>query len=206
VAHRRRLATPGIKAHRTRQLVDRDIRVCEGLPVTSPARTLLDAAEYLTTRELERELDEALTVLRIVRVPELEDVLDRAHGRRGAPLLRRLLTNRTHETVTRLEAEKLFLALVREAGLPEPETQVWIEGFCVDFVWREQRVIFETDGYTFHTSRSAFDRDRREDLVMKAAGWDPNRVSRDQVKYERLTVLAHVAGALARAAARAAAA
>jgi very-short-patch-repair endonuclease len=101
--------------------------------------------------------------------------------------------------ITRKEAEKLFLATIREAGLPEPETQVWLEGFSVDFLWRPQRVVFEIDGFTFHTSRSAFDHDRRKDLVVKTAGWDPNRVSRDQVKYERLTVLAHVAGALARA-------
>jgi very-short-patch-repair endonuclease len=199
VPYRRHPAVPGVHIHRTRQLLPRDVRIRERLPVTSPARTLLDRAGTLTTRELERELDEALTVLKIVRVPQVQAVLDRAHGRPGAALLRRLLHNRTHETVTREEAERLFLGMIREAGLPEPETQVWLEGFSVDFLWRAQRVIFEIDGYTFHTSRSAFDRDRRKDLVMKAAGWDPNRVSRDQVKFERLTVLAHVAGALARA-------
>lgn len=60
-------------------------------------------------------------------------------------------------------------------------------------------MVFEVDGYRFHTSRSAFDRDRRKDLAIKAAGYDPNRVSRDQVKREPLMVLARVAGALGRA-------
>ncbi len=60
-------------------------------------------------------------------------------------------------------------------------------------------MVFEIDGYGFHTSRRAFDRDRRKDLVLRQAGYDPNRVSRDQVKYEPMIVLAHVAGALARA-------
>ena len=92
----------------------------------------------------------------------------------------------------------MFLRLIRDAGLPEPDTQAKIQGFTVDFLWPQQRVVFEIDGYRFHTSRSAFDRDRRKDQALKAAGFDPNRVSRDQVKHEPLAVLASVAGALSR--------
>jgi len=114
--------------------------------------------------------------------------------------LRRLLERRVNDAITESEAERLFLRLVRQAGLPEPETQVRLAGFRVDFLWRRERVVFEIDGYRFHTSRSAFDRDRRKDLALKQAGFDPNRVSRDQVKYEPLRVLAHVCGALARGA------
>jgi very-short-patch-repair endonuclease len=149
--------------------------------------------------DLEREVDEALIVLRIVRPGELGDVVARAAGHRGAPLLARLLERRTRETITQSEAERLFLALIRNAGLPEPESQVRIAGFRVDFLWRQERVVFEIDGYRFHTSRRAFDRDRRKDLALKQALYDPNHVSRDQVKHEPLVVLAHVAGALARA-------
>jgi very-short-patch-repair endonuclease len=159
---------------------------------------LLDRAATLTVHELERELDEALSVLRIVRTDELDDVLDRGNGRRGVATLRRLVERRSCETVTRSEAERLFLGLVRSGGLPTPKTQVRVEGYTVDFVWREERVAFEIDGYRFHTSRRAFDRDRRKDQVLKRAGYDPNRVSRDQVKHEPLMVLAHVAGALTR--------
>ena len=153
----------------------------------------------LTTRGLEREVDEALVVLKIVRPGELDDVLARAAGHRGATTLRRLLERRTHDTITESEAERLFLALIRRAGLPEPETQAWLAGYRVDFLWRQARVVFEIDGYRFHTSRRAFDRDRRKDLMLKQAGFDPNRVSRDQVKDEPLLVVAHVAAALARA-------
>ncbi|MGN6169367.1 MAG: endonuclease domain-containing protein [Solirubrobacteraceae bacterium] len=116
--------------------------------------------------------------------------------------MRTLLERRTHETITQSEAERLFLALVRQAGLPVPETQVRIAGYRVDFLWRQERVVFEIDGYRFHTSRSAFDRDRRKDLALKQARYDPNRVSRDQVKHQPLLVVAHVAAALARAAVR----
>ena len=199
VPRRRHPRTPGVRIHRPGRLLPADIRVEQGLPVTSPARTLLDRAVTLTTRGLEREVDEALVVLKIVRPGELDDVLARAAGHRGATTLRRLLERRTHDTITESEAERLFLALIRRAGLPEPETQVWLAGYRVDFLWRQARVVFEIDGYRFHTSRRAFDRDRRKDLMLKRAGFDPNRVSRDQVKDEPLLVVAHVAAALARA-------
>jgi very-short-patch-repair endonuclease len=194
--HRR---TPGIRSHRSGCLLERDARVISGLPLTSPARTLLDRAATLSLHDLGKEVDEALSVGRIVRPGELEDVVARTNGHRGARLLRTVLERRTHETITQSEAERLFLTLVRTAGLPEPETQVRLAGYRVDFLWREERVVFEIDGYRFHTSRRAFDRDRSKDLTLKQAGFDPNRVSRDQVRYEPLVVLAHLAGALARA-------
>jgi very-short-patch-repair endonuclease len=199
VVRDRHRKTPGIRGHRSGCLLTRDVRVEQGLPVTSPARTLLDRAATLTVNELERELDEALVVLKLLRPGELADVLGRSTGHRGGGVLHKLLERRTRETITQSEAERLFLALIRNGGLPEPEAQVRLAGYTVDFLWREQRVVFEIDGYGFHTSRRAFDRDRRKDLALKQAGYDPNRVSRDQVKYEPMIVLAYIAGALARA-------
>jgi very-short-patch-repair endonuclease len=169
------------------------------LPVTSPARTLLDLAERLRIRDLERALDEALVVLEIVSPAELRAAVKRASGRAGASVLAKLLDRRRSGAITQSKAERRFLELVRAAGLPEPKTQVRIAGFTVDFFWPEQRVAFEIDGYRYHTSRRAFDRDRRKDAAVKAVDVDPNRVSRDQVIHEPLAVLAYVAGALARA-------
>jgi very-short-patch-repair endonuclease len=194
----------GVRVHCTRHLLPRDVRVYQRLPVTSPARTLLDIAELVTTRELERALDEAL-VLKIVRIAQIVDVLGRAAGRRGFPVLRELLGRRTTSTLTRSEAEERFLALIRAADLPEPEVNVRLNGFLVDFAWRDLRVVIEIDGYQFHTSRSAFDRDRRKDGVLKGAGWEVLRFSRDQVKFEPYAVLARVVQTLALAAGRQAA-
>jgi very-short-patch-repair endonuclease len=199
ISNRRNRHLPGARVHRARRLLPRDVSFEQGLPVTSPARTLLDRAAALRMKDFERELDEALSVLRIVGRGELLDVATRATGHRGAPVCKRLLERRSRETVTQSEAERLFLALIREAHLPEPETQVSIAGYKVDFLWRKQRVVFEIDGYSFHTSRRSFDRDRAEGMALKQAGYDPNRVSRDQVVYEPIAVAAHVASALARA-------
>ena len=109
------------------------------------------------------------------------------------------------EMVLRMEmrwAERRCLELIREAGLPEPRTQVRIAGYTVDFVWPDHRVVFEIDGYSFHTSRFAFDRDRRKDAALKAAGYDPNRLSRDQVMVEPYLAIAAISAAIARSARR----
>ena len=94
------------------------------------------------------------------------------------------------------------MALIRKAGLPEPETQVPFRDFRIDFFWRDLGVVFEVDGHRFHSNRLAFNRDRRKDSVLEAAGLDPNRVTRDEIEHRPFGVVAMVAGALARASCR----
>lgn len=189
----------GIRFHRTARLLPRDLATVEGLPVTSAARTLLDLSSCLPLRALERALDEALAVLRLVRPRELDDVLERAKYRRGTGHFRDLLAARRGGALTESEAERRFLQLIRDAELPLPETQVPFDGFRIDFLWRDLGVAFEIDGRRYHSSRRAFNRDRRKDAAMKAADLDPNRVARDEIEYRPLYVIAQVAGALGRA-------
>jgi very-short-patch-repair endonuclease len=106
---------------------------------------------------------------------------------------------RKSSPITHSEAERRCLQLIRKAGLPEPKTQVRIAGYTVDLLWPAHRVVFEIDGYNFHTSRFAFDRDRRKDAALKAAAYDPNRLTRDQVMFEPYIAIAAIAAALARA-------
>jgi very-short-patch-repair endonuclease len=190
---------PGITLHRSGNLLQRDVRTHERLPVTSPARTLLDLAGRLDSRSLERALDEALVVGKLVVRSQIVDVLDRAGGHRGTFLLRSLITRRP-SSITHSAAERSCLELIRKAGLPEPKTQVRIAGYTLDFLWPDHRVVFEIDGYDFHTSRWAFDRDRRKDAALKSAGYDPNRLSRDQVVFEPYLAIAAISSALARSA------
>jgi very-short-patch-repair endonuclease len=50
-----------------------------------------------------------------------------------------------------------------------------------DFVWREQRVIVETDGVKFHGTNQARERDPRRDQRATVAGWRPMRTTWRQV-------------------------
>lgn len=191
---------PEIKVHHSKDLVASDVRIHEGLPLTSPARTLLDLAACLDRRSLERALDEALVVRRLVSRSQMLDVLERANGHAGASLLRGMVTRRGHSSITHSEAERKCLELIRRAGLPKPRTQVRLAGYTVDLFWPDHGVAFEIDGFSFHMSRRAFDRDRRKDIALKAVGVDPNRLSRDQVVHEPYLTVAAIASALARAA------
>jgi very-short-patch-repair endonuclease len=187
----------GIATHCTLHLDPIDVRLRHGLPVTSPARTLVDNGE-LTDRELERALDEAL-VQNIVRLNQIAEALDRLPGRLHAARLRQLIEQRQHATLTRSQLEELFLELLRQAGLPLPLVNARVHGFEVDFYWPEQRVVFELDGYRFHSTKSAFENDHRKDATLKQAGIDVNRLTWRQVNGERFATVALVAQRLAAA-------
>jgi very-short-patch-repair endonuclease len=186
----------GVKLHRTRLLDARDIRVRHGLPVTSPARTLLDSASRTSMRALEHMFTEAVT-LKIVSPADLEDVIARGRGRSGCAALHALLDEESDPAFTRSDGEKRMCALVRKAGLPEPLVNAPLHGFEVDFYWPAHSVVVEVDSYGFHTSRWAYERDRDKDAVLRSHGMPPLRFSRRQVRDEPLLVITQVAQAIA---------
>ncbi len=187
----------GVRSHRTRIVASADVRIHKGLPVTSPARTLLDQAETVTSRELELAFDQAL-IARIMGPAEVLELVGRAAGRHGCGRLRALLERQHGPKLTRSVAEERFLALIRQAGLPEPETNVRIHGFEVDFLWRKQGVVVEIDGFAFHSSRRSFEHDRRRDATLQAAGVITLRVTWIQMESDAYAVIARLAMTLAR--------
>ncbi len=198
--HGRETAHPvGTLVHRTRSLLPEDARVHRDLPVTSPARTLLDLADILTPRAVERALDEAL-VQRLVSRTKLAERLARAPGRRGAKVLRDLLDAQRGPTLTRSEAEERFYSLIRRAELPLPLVNAHVHGFEVDFYWPAERVAVEIDGFRFHGTRSAFERDRRKGAVLTAQGIAVLRPTWRQIVGEPIALVATVALTLGRAA------
>jgi very-short-patch-repair endonuclease len=186
---------PGLRVHRSRTLAPEDVRTLHGIPVTSPTRTLLDLAEAAPDRELERALDEAI-VQKLTTPATLVAVVQHAEGRQGAPRLRSLLERGDPPSLTRSEAEERFLALVRQAGLAQPEVNVRLLNHAVDFLWPRQRLVVEIDGYRFHSSRSAFERDRRRDAELGAAGFRVVRVTWRQLVDEPYSVIACLSQAL----------
>ena len=67
------------------------------------------------------------------------------------------------------ELERIFLDLIREAGLPAPHVNVLVESFLVDVFWPEARLVVELDGYEFHSERDAFERDHEKRTVLRRA-------------------------------------
>ncbi len=66
----------------------------------------------------------------------------------------------------------MFLRLCRRHRLPLPEVNVRMGPFVVDFLWRRQSLIVETDGYRFHRGRQAFEDDRVRDTELRLTGYE----------------------------------
>ncbi len=181
-----------------------DVAAVDDIPCTTVARTLLDLAEVLDRRGLERACEQA-EVLRVFDLRALEDVLRRANGRHGAPRLRSLLADFAIEPVfTRRELEERFLRLCRDHGLAAPEVNAQIvlcDGALEsDFVWRSQRLVAETDGRAVHLTRGAFESDRRRDQRLMLGGWRVARFTWRQLADDPATVVATLRGLFALAA------
>lgn len=191
----------GVTVHRSTILTPRDLRVHDGLPVTAAARVLLDVAAGQPTREVERMLDTAL-VRHCVTLRQINDVLGRSGRHAGRLPLTQLIEAHTHTTFTRSEAEERFLRLVRDAALPAPLVNVRRHGFEIDFLWRRgprRDIAAEIDGYAFHGGRTAFERDRRRDGILRAAGIDVLRFTWRRLTQESHAVVAELAVALSSA-------
>jgi very-short-patch-repair endonuclease len=190
---------PGLRVHRTRSLGARDVRTRRGIPVTSPPRTLIDLADVLTERELSRAIDEA-EVRGIAHRGELLAAVARAGpGRRGSARLAQILRRAEAPSLTRSEAEERLLVLIGAAGLPCPEVNVRIQGHEVDLLWRACRLVVEVDGYAFHSTRAAFERDRARDADLQAAGLRVLRVTWRQIVDEPYALVVRIGQAFARA-------
>lgn len=161
----------GVRVHRSTAL---EATTRRGIPITTPARTIIDLARTLKGRALESALDRA-EQRRILDFDELKN-------RPIPPSLRAVLSLYTAgTTMTRSDMEERFLGLCDEHKLPRPQTNVVIEGHEVDFAWRAQRLIVEADSYAYHRSPTAFETDRERDATLTAAGWRVLRFTWTQI-------------------------
>src|SRR5699024_3896875 len=101
----------------------------------------------------------------------------------GVPKLRRVLNDvyGTGAADLRSVLEARFLQLCDDHGLPTPLANGRVAGLLVDFFWPDAALVVETDGYAFHATRSAFERDRDRDQRLTLAGYRVVRVTYDQV-------------------------
>jgi hypothetical protein len=173
----------GIRTHRPRTLRPEDIVVVDGLRVTSPARTLIDLADFRKRRLLEKAIDQA--EYHRLHLP-LGDVHDRLHKRPRAGLLKTVIaTHVAGSTITDCESEECFLEIVRRADLPMPAPQRHMWGRRRDFLWPEQRLVVEIDGRKAHDRDNAFERDAIRDAEVVINGHRPLRFTRRAVKFDQ---------------------
>lgn len=172
----------GVIAHRA-AVPRRQVTTRDGIPVTAVIWTIVDLAAHLGREELEVTINEADALGR-TNPEQLRRACDGPlAGRPGVGILRALLDRQTFR-LTASGLERLFLPLVRQAGLPVPETGVRVCGYRVDFWWPDLGLVVETDSLRYHRTPAKQRKDRERDQAHLAAGLVPLRFTHAQVAFE----------------------
>lgn len=183
-----------VKLHRSRTLTPADVRILHGLPVTSPARALLDVAAALPDRDVERLLSEAVYARRLVTLQEIRALLRRVGNHPGRRRLARVVAYHTGDTRTDSLPEETMFELIRDAGLPEPRLRAHVLDYRLDLYWPELKLAVEIDAYGTHGSPERFESDRRKDSRLFAEmGITVIRITRATIKHRPLEALGLVA-------------
>lgn len=160
----------GIRIHRRTALSPSAVTSRRNIPVTRPAQTIEDLRHAVPAAQYRHAIRQA--------------------GVLGRP------TGLERSDPTRSELEDLFLALCRSHRLPAPEVNARLGPYLVDFLWRDRRLVVETDGYRYHRSRISFEQDRRRDLDLRERGYEVHRFSYTQIVNESTRVASAVRAAL----------
>jgi very-short-patch-repair endonuclease len=187
----------GISVHRIKAMDPRNARRYQQIPITSPARALLDIAPEVSGRSLEWAVDQAL-VKRLTTRAEIKAVLAVYPRRPGTPRLTALLDPDRPTSLTSSSPEERLLTHIRKAGLPIPEVNARVGNYTADFLWRSHKVILEIDGYRYHHTRAAFERDHRRDAEHQREDFVVIRITPRQLQHNHEAILVHIATTLER--------
>jgi hypothetical protein len=203
VVRSRRVRLDLARVHQSTDLDRTHITRVDGIPTTTPMRLAMDLGAVVPFTVYERSVDD-LIARKLLKWEDMPEALCRL-SRRGRPGLgpaRKLVTARYGDDVPESLLERAFLALVRGAGLPDPEAQVEIAdaaGFIAraDFAYPDQRVAIELDGRRHHLHADAFERDRAKRNRLQLLGWQVLAYTWDQVIRSGPTVVGQLALAVA---------
>jgi predicted transcriptional regulator of viral defense system/very-short-patch-repair endonuclease len=171
-----------IRVHSAAALTPRDHATHEGIPVTAIPRTSLDFAAT-DPAYLGQALDNA-SRLGLLDMLAMDELVSRSKGFRGVARLRAALVIHRSATFTRSGLERRFLQLVKRAGLPQPSTNLFIEGYELDAYWPAERFAVELDTYDYHGDPRAFEADRIRHESLKLAGIEMVRITGNRMDRE----------------------
>jgi very-short-patch-repair endonuclease len=189
---------PNLRIHRSRTLGARDITEHFGIPVTTPARTVLDNAPRLTDAALARAVND-LRLAGYLKLGELTEFLARQSPTAAAKRLRQHTAQRAP---TRSEFEDAFRAFAERYRLPELLVNTHVAGHEADVFFPAHRLVIELDGWDYHSDRAQFEVDRNRDADLLAAGvatvrltWERMHLTPDEEAARLHRILARRAGA-----------
>lgn len=159
-------------------LPDADCTRRRRLPVTTVARCLVDAAEYLDEQGLAVAVNEGITrrLTTLDRIIEVALRIETAPGRIGGGRLRAVLATWTAAIQPDSLAEAAAIRILRLDGLPAPITQHVVTDedgefiARVDMAWPDERVIREYDSFQWH-GVDKIESDERRRQTLERLGW-----------------------------------
>jgi very-short-patch-repair endonuclease len=193
VRRRCELRRPGLRVRGRPALAREDIVRRDGIPVTAPARTLVDLATELEPIRVERTVNEA-DKLDLIDPEALREELEAYSGQPGAPALRRVLDRHSFR-LSDSDLEIFFRPIAARAGLPSFLTKQIVNGWEVDFYWPDLGLVVETDGLRYHRTPSTQTRDARRSRSHALAGMTPLRFTHYEIKHEPARVRAELSRA-----------
>jgi hypothetical protein len=201
--NRHRIGSSEIIIHTTREPIpEEDVTTIDGIPVTKPARTLLDLATVEPEAVIERCLDDLLR-RHLVSLSFLERWLQdpRRRRHRGTKVLQRLVAARATMGVTESPLETELLKLLQRSGLPIPMLQYVVEDHGrfvarLDLAYPAARVAIEADGFRYHDGRKAFDSDRARGNDLQTLGWNVLRITSQHLAEDPIGVARWIRRAL----------
>lgn len=176
---------PGV-VHRSRDLAAVDIDRRGMLPVTTPSRSIIDAAPGLAPAQLEAAVDGAARS-GLLRLPYLHWRIEslRRRGRPGIPALLDVLPPLQPRPREESWLERRLTGLIRDAGLPPPRLQARLRHTGgkarVDLLFDEERLVVEADGHATHATRRQRQADAERAARLVAAGWRVARFTYEDV-------------------------
>ncbi len=181
----------GIRFHRVRAPRRDEVGTVDGIPCTSPSRTLVDLAGTVGDWTL-RSAFERAAQRKVLDIPAVEASMD--PGRRGMKTMRALVQEwrraaplaKKGRLKSPLEAKVLPLLLGRDLPPPLLNAPVAIPNgrIEVDFLWPDHRFVVEADSRAFHSTHVAFERDRWRDRELLRAGYTTYRVTHHEAEKE----------------------
>jgi very-short-patch-repair endonuclease len=169
--------------HHSTILTEEDRAFCEEVPTTAVPRTLLDVAATRSPSYLEHSIERA-DRLGLLDVGAIDSLLGRCGRHLGRRPLRNALVLYRDPAMVRSRTERVFIDLIRRAGLPRPAVNTFVAGYEIDAYWEREQFAVELDGFETHGTRAAFERDPVRIENLKLAGIDAIRITARRLERE----------------------
>jgi very-short-patch-repair endonuclease len=181
----------GIALHHSLTLAPTEHGELARIPITSWPRTLLDVAATRPAWELNDAVERAER-REMLDIGAIDALLRRRRGDRGVARLRLATEIYRDPAFSRARSERLFLAMVKAAGLPRPSINVWVDKFEIDAYWEAEQFAVEVDGWEAHRTRQAFEADHLRWEEMKLAGIEVVPISARRIEKRPAEVGRHL--------------